>query len=131
MFTQTLKVAFLILAITLSLMAQNVMGRRDTAGTSVCGTNAKSPQRGVDLIQVSCLDYDGLRKVAPWVAWPAGKQTQVLVHGSKPGAVRINLNMGEQWAELVKDAYGRWAAMLVFEGTDYDALKVTVYEAVE
>jgi hypothetical protein len=108
---------------------------------TICGTNLKSPQTAVDLIQIACVDFDALRKVAPGVPWPIKPQTQVLIHAAGPGAVRVTVRRAggetefsysqEQWAELVPDGYGRWAAMLIFDGLGYTGYAVKAFGALE
>ncbi len=52
-------------------------------GESICGKDDRSPTPNVDLIQVSCIDFDRLRAQAPDFRWPVGKVTQVLVRSLK------------------------------------------------
>ncbi len=100
-------------------------------GESICGKDDRSPTPNVDLIQVSCIDFDRLRAQAPDFRWPVGKVTQVLVHIREGDAVRVTVDGVQKFADLIRDAWGRLIALVQFDGTDYKAVTVKVYRAVE
>lgn len=100
-------------------------------GESICGTDNRNPSPNIDLIQVSCVDYDRLRAQAPQFPWPVGKVAQVLVHIREGDAVRVTVDGVAKWAELLRDAWGRLIALVQFDGVDYQVVKVRVYRAVE
>jgi hypothetical protein len=100
-------------------------------GESICGKDDRSPTQNVDLIQVSCIDFDRLRAQAPDFRWPVGKVTQVLVHIREGDAVRVTVDGVQKFADLIRDAWGRLIALVQFDGTDYKAVTVKVYRAVE
>lgn len=98
-------------------------------GESICGKDDRSPTPNVDLIQVSCIDFDRLRAQAPDFRWPVGKVTQVLVHIREGDAVRVTVDGVQKFADLIRDAWGRLIALVQFDGTDYKAVTVKVYRA--
>lgn len=100
-------------------------------GESICGKDDRNPTPNVDLVQVSCIDYDRLREQAPQHPWPVGKVTQVLVHVREGDAVRVTVGKVTQFADLVRDAWGRLIALVQFDGVDHTAVAFKVYRAVE
>lgn len=100
-------------------------------GESICGKDDRNTTPIVDLIQVSCIDFDRLRAQAPDFPWPVGKVTQVLVHIREGDAVRVTVDGVQKFADLIRDAWGRLIALVQFDGTDYKAVAVKVYRAVE
>lgn len=100
-------------------------------GESICGKDDRNPTANIDLVQVSCIDYGKLKAQAPEFPWPAGKVTQVLVHVREGDAVRVTVDGVAQFADLVRDAWGRLIALVVFDGVDHEAVAVKVYRAVE
>ena len=76
------------------------------AAPTICG-KYDNPTANIDLVAISCLDYAGLRKIAPEVPWPLKPQTQVLVHVREGDAVRITVGDQVQCANLVTNAEGR------------------------
>jgi hypothetical protein len=85
----------------------------------------------IDLLLISCLDFDGLRKVAPQVPWPVKPQTQVLVHVREGDAVKITVGDQVQFADLVDDAERRRVALVQFEGIGHTTKTVKVYREVQ
>lgn len=100
-------------------------------GESICGRDDRNPTANIDLIQVSCIDYDRLREQAPDFPWPVGKVTQVLVHVREGDAVRVTVDGAQKFADLIRDAWGRLIALIQFDGVDYKSVAVKVYRAVE
>jgi hypothetical protein len=100
-------------------------------GESICGTDDRNPTPNIDLVQVSCIDFDRLRELAPQHPWPAGKVTQVLVHIREGDAVRVTVDGVAKFADLIRDAWGRLIALVQFDGVGYKAVAVKVYRAVE
>ena len=100
-------------------------------GESICGKDDRNPNANVDLVQVSCIDYDRLRAVAPQHPWPVGKVTQVLVHVREGDAVRVTVDGVAKFADLSRDAWGRLIALVQFDGVEHTAVSVRVYRAVE
>jgi len=100
-------------------------------GESICGKDDINPTASVDLIQVSCIDYDRLKAQAPQYPWPVGKVTQVLVHVREGDAVRVTVDGVAKFADLVRDAWGRLIALVQFDGVEHTAVSVRVYRAVE
>jgi hypothetical protein len=100
-------------------------------GESICGKDDRNPTPNVDLVQVSCIDFDRLRAQAPDFPWPVGKVTQVLVHIREGDAVRVTVDGVQKFADLIRDAWGRLIALVQFDGVDYKAVTVKVYRAVE
>ena len=105
--------------------------RGQDAPKSICGTDNQTPAANLQLIQVSCIDFDRLRAQAPSHPWPVGKVTQVLVHVRDGDMVRVTVGDRVQHAELIRDAWGRLIALVQFDGVDYKAVAVKVYRAVE
>ena len=99
-------------------------------GESICGRDDINPTPNIDLIQVSCIDYDRLREQAPQHPWPVGKVTQVLVHIREGDAVRVTVDGVAKFADLIRDAWGRLIALIQFDGVDYKAVSVKVYRVV-
>lgn len=97
----------------------------------ICGAYVTQPQPYVEVLQISCVDFAALRRVAPSVVWPEKPQTQVLVHLAGPGAVRIKVGEQTRWDEATKDAYGHWVVLLAFDGIEHTAISVTPYKAIE
>jgi hypothetical protein len=100
-------------------------------GESICGTDDRNPTPNIDLVQVSCIDFDRLRAQAPDFPWPVGKVTQVLVHIREGDAVRVTVDGVQKFADLIRDAWGRLIALVQFDGVGYKAVAVKVYRAVE
>jgi hypothetical protein len=100
-------------------------------GESICGKDDRNPTPNVDLVQVSCIDYDRLKAQAPDFPWPTGRVTQVLVHIREGDAVRVTVDGVVKFAELLRDAWGRLIALVQFNGVDHSAVAVKVYRAVE
>jgi hypothetical protein len=115
------------LTIFLLLLAGACIAR----GESICGKTEQNPTAHIELIQVSCVDFDRLRAVAPGYPWPAGRVTQVLVHVRDGDAVRVTVDGVVKFADLVRDAWGRLVALVQFGGMDHEAVAVRVYRAVD
>jgi hypothetical protein len=113
------------------LLAGACVARGQEPPKTICGTDNRNPTPNVDLIQVSCIDFDRLRAQAPDFRWPVGKVTQVLVHIREGDAVRVTVDGVQKFADLIRDAWGRLIALVQFDGTDYKAVTVKVYRAVE
>ena len=77
-------------------------------GESICGRDDRNPTANIDLIQVSCIDYDRLKAQAPDFPWPVGRVTQVLVHISEGDAVRVTVDGAQKFADLIRDACRPW-----------------------
>lgn len=105
--------------------------RGQEAPKSICGIDHQTPAANLQLIQVSCIDFDRLRAKAPQFPWPTGRVTQVLVHIREGDAVRVTVDGVAKFAELIRDAWGRLIALVQFDGVDYKAVAVKVYRAVE
>ena len=115
------------------LLAGACVARGQDAPKSICGTDDRNPTANIDLIQVSCIDFDRLRELAPQHPWPVGKVTQVLVHARAGSRVYISVDGGNTYRRqsLVRDSWGRLIALMQFEGADYTQLDVDVVPAVE
>jgi len=100
-------------------------------GESICGIDKQNATANIDLVQVSCVDYDRLRAQAPQFPWPTGRVTQVLVHIREGDAVRVTVDGVAKFADLIRDAWGRLIALVQFDGVDHAAVAVKVYRAVE
>jgi len=101
------------------------------AAPFICGRNDRNPAPNIDLIQVSCIDWDAMRRVAPDYPWPAGKQTQVLVHVRDGDTVRVTVGNVSKFADLLRDAWGRLVALVPFDGVGHESVEVRVYRAVD
>ena len=101
------------------------------AADPICGKDDRNPAPNIDLIQVSCIDWDAMRRVAPDYPWPAGKQTQVLVHVREGDAVRVTVDKVSKFADLLRDAWGRLVALVLFDGVGHESVEVRAYRAVE
>lgn len=99
-------------------------------GESICGKDERNPTANVDLVQVSCIDFDRLKAQAPQFPWPTGRVTQVLVHIREGDAVRVTVDGVAKFADLIRDAWGRLIALIQFDGVDYKAVSVKVYRVV-
>ena len=117
----------LIPAILLAIAAL----RGQHAPKSICGMDNQNPTACIDLVQVSCIDYDRLRELSPQHPWPVGKVTQVLVHVRQGDAVKITVGGVAKFAELVNHAWGRLIALIQFDGVEHTSVDVKVYRAVE
>lgn len=111
--------AALALAFALAMSAQE-------PPKSLCGTDKPQYTANIDLLQISCVDYEALRERAPEVPWPAGKKTQVLVHVRAGDFVRIAVGGKVEFADLTKDAWGRLVAIVQFDGADHTAVDIKV-----
>jgi hypothetical protein len=100
-------------------------------GESICGKDDRNPTPHVDLVQVSCIDFDRLRAQAPDFPWPVGRVTQVLVHIREGDAVRVTVDGVQKFADLIRDAWGRLIALVQFDGAEHTAVAVKVYRVVE
>ena len=100
-------------------------------GESICGKDDRNPTANVDLVQVSCIDFDRLRELAPQHPWPVGRVTQVLVHIREGDAVRVTVDGVQKFADLIRDAWGRLIALVQFDGVEHAEVSVRVYRAVE
>ena len=98
---------------------------------SICGLDKQNPTANIDLVQVSCVDYDRLRELQPSAPWPKGQVTQVLVHVREGDAVKITVGGVAQFAELVRDSEGRLIALVQFDGAGHTSVDVKVYKAVD
>lgn len=98
---------------------------------SICGRDDRNPTPNVDLVQVSCVDFDRLRAQVPDFPWPVGKVTQVLVHIREGDAVRVTVDGVARFADISTDAWGRRVAMVVFDGVEHTEVSVRVYRAAE
>lgn len=94
----------------------------------ICGTSPTSPQ--TDLIQVACPDYDELKKHMP--IYKSGKATQILVHAKGGDAVRITLTGPKgtisKLSDIIRDAYGRFVALVEFKGAEFTSVDVEVMD---
>jgi len=106
-------------------------GQAPAPPATICGTDNRNPSPNIDLIQVSCIDFDRLKAQAPEFPWPRGKVTQVLVHVREGDAVRVTVDGVVQFANLIRDQWGRLIALVQFDGVEYRAVAVKVYRAVE
>jgi len=100
-------------------------------GESICGKDERNPTANVDLVQVSCIDFDRLKAQAPQFPWPTGRVTQVLVHIREGDAVRVTVDGAQKFADLIRDAWGRLIALIPFDGVSYKSVAVKVCRAVE
>ena len=116
-------IAFLF-ALSFTLSIQRAAAETPQA---ICGKYLQKPQPGVDIIVISCADFTALRKVAPDIPWPDTPRTEVLIHLAQPGAVRVTVGDQERWAEVIKDAYGHWVALLKFEGIAHTSYAVKIW----
>lgn len=89
-----------------------------------CGSRITTPQ--TDLVQVICVDYDGLKKYLPFIT-VTGKATQVLIHAKSGDTVSVTAGGVTILAPLIRDSYGRLVALVVFPGADYAAFDVRVF----
>jgi len=86
---------------------------------SACGMDRQQATPNIDLIQVSCLDYDYLRAKMPEVAWISeGWATQVLIHVRLGTVAYISVDNGKtyQRQQLSLDAWGRLVSLVEFKG---------------
>lgn len=86
---------------------------------SACGMDRQHATPNIDLIQVSCIDYDAMRANMPEVAWTAdGWATQVLVHVRAGTVAYISVDKGKTYQRkpLTLDAWGRLVALVEFKG---------------
>ena len=113
--TTATDIGILVLALVLAGLAvrcEPICGQRQTTATSD--------------ITIGCIDYDRLRAVAPGAPWPSGSVTQVLILATAGDSVRVTVDGKIKWADLVRDAYGRLAAMVTFKGMDHTSVAVKV-----
>lgn len=113
------------------LLAGACVARGQDAPRTICGMDNQTPSANVQLVQVSCIDFDRLKAQAPEFPWPKGKVTQVLVHIREGDAVRVTVDGVVQFANLIRDQWGRLIALVQFDGVEYRAVAVKVYRAVE
>ena len=114
-------------------------GQEPALPPTICGTDNRNPSPNIDLIQVSCIDFDRLKAQAPDFPWPTGKVTQVLIHVrgemitsfDEGDAVRVTVDGVAKFADLIRDAFGRLIALIQFDGVDHTAVTVKVYRAIE
>jgi hypothetical protein len=118
-----------VIALAVALRAEEI--EKPAPGPTICGKDDRNPTANIDLIQVSCIDYDRLKAQAPDFPWPVGRVTQVLVHVREGDAVRVTVDGVQKFADLIRDAWGRLIALVQFDGVGYKAVTVKVYRAVE
>lgn len=94
---------------------------------SLCGFKSDTLTANITHLSVSCIDFDGLRRVAPEIQWPLVPQTQVLIHVKKGDAVKVTIDGESKWADLSRDAEGRLVALVVFNGIDHSYATVKIY----
>jgi len=86
---------------------------------SACGMDRQQATPNIDLIQVSCLDYDSMRANMPEVAWTSeGWATQVLIHVRLGTVAYISVDGGKTYkrAPLRLDSWSRPHALIEFKG---------------
>lgn len=127
----SLKLIPVLLLAVIALQAQPVRPTDDPPPPTICGLDHRTPDANVQLIQVSCIDFDRLRALAPGYPWPVGRVTQVLVHAKAGDRIYISVDGGKTYRrqKLVKDAYGRLIALMQFEGAEYTSVDVDVVPA--
>jgi hypothetical protein len=113
------------------LLAGACVARGQDAPKSICGIDDRNPTANIDLIQVSCIDFDRLKAQAPDFPWPTGRVTQVLVHVREGDAVKITVGTVSKLAELLRDSWGRLIALIQFDGVEHTTVDVKVYRAIE
>lgn len=96
-------------------------------GQTICGTNQAHPD--ADLVQVSCVDYDALRKYMPFLT-TTGKETQVLIHarkGRNGGTIYVTAD-GVNWRKGTQtlDSYGRLVTLITFPGVGYKTVEIDI-----
>ena len=101
--------------------------RAQEPAKTICGTDTVAYTTNIDLLQISCVDYEALRKVAPQVPWPSGTRTQVLVHIRAGDVVKITVDGESKFSDVITDAWGRSIAMVQFDGSEHTTVSVKVY----
>jgi hypothetical protein len=94
---------------------------------SLCGKRLSHPQ--ADLVQVVCVDWDEIRRIAPGVPFPAGKRMQFLIHAKAGDAVRVRIGNKAQFADLARDAWGRLVALVSFDGIEHEEAEISILSA--
>ena len=107
-----------------------LMALRGQDGTTICGWDNTGYSPNVSLVQVSCVDYDELKKHVPIIT-ASGKETQVIVHARAGDTVAVTLGGLTKLAPLTRDSYGRLTAMVQFPGADYTTIGVRVFHEVK
>lgn len=98
----------------------------------ICGSLKEFITPNIDLIAVSCVDYEALRAVMPDVPWPAGQRTQVVIHLRRGEAVRVVVDGVVKFADAIDDtAYNRRIAKVDFDGTGHKEVSVKVLAEVQ
>ena len=116
----------LIPAILLAIAA--LRGQEAPKPANICGLDQRAPAANLQLIQVSCIDFDRLRALAPGYPWPVGRVTQVLIHARAGDRVYVSVDGGKSYRrqQMVRDAEGRYIALLQYEGAEYSSVDVDV-----
>lgn len=105
-----------------------LQGQDTTKLVNICGLDQRTPNANLQLIQVSCIDFDRLRSLAPGAPWPVGRVTQVLIHARAGDRVYVSVDGGKTFRkqQMVRDAEGRMIALLQYEGAEYSSVEVDV-----
>jgi hypothetical protein len=101
---------------------------------SICGMDSKHSKPNLDLIQVSCLDYDYLRKHMPGAGWTqSGWHTQVLIHARAGTVAYVSVDGGKTYARqpITQDAWGRLVALVEVPGAHWTDVQVKVVNEIE
>lgn len=116
----------LIPAILLAIAA--LRGQEVPKPVNICGLDQRTPNANLQLIQVSCIDFDRLRALAPGYLWPVGRVTQVLIHAREGHRVYVSVDGGKTYRrqQMVRDAEGRYIALLQYDGAEYSSVDVDV-----
>ena len=103
-------------------------GQEAPKPVTICGMDHRTPAANLQLIQASCIDFDRLRALAPGYPWPVGRVTQVLIHARAGDRVYVSVDGGKTYRrqQMVRDAEGRYIALLQYEGAEYSSVDVDV-----
>lgn len=110
------KTLLILAALAGTLSAETICGKRfSTADT--------------DLVHVGCIDYSALAALGVPIPPSTPKTaTQVLIHAKSGAAVRVVVDGEVQFADLLRDAYGRLVSLVIFAGSDHQDVTVEVLD---
>lgn len=93
--------------------------------SSICGAKPSHPD--ADHVQVSCVDYDALRRFIPTTM--TGKETQVLIHARKgrdAGKIYVSVD-GVNWRKGTQTLLGgKLVTLITFPGVGYKTVEIDI-----
>jgi hypothetical protein len=118
----------------LALVVALAMTGQDEPRKTICGIDKQNPTANIDLIQVSCVNYDELRERLPDAGWTKhGWHTQVLIHVRAGNTAYVSVDGGKTYARqpITQDAWGRLVALVEVAGAHWTDVQVRAVNEIE